>query len=86
MPFPQNVIMFECRWFKNLSNFATSRPPFVIFTLCLAIFAAGLFSIGYYVQSQGFEQNPVSLLLLVTLFDWRTLKILQPTKRKMTKT
>ncbi|XP_031557457.1 transmembrane protein 248-like [Actinia tenebrosa] len=57
--------MLECKCIKNLVGFAASRPPFVIFTLCLAIFAAGLFSIGYYVQSYGYEGAEMS--------QWKTL-------------
>lgn len=53
--------MLECKCIKNLIGFAASRPPFVIFTLCLAIFAAGLFSIGYYVQSYGYEGAEMSV-------------------------
>ena len=58
----------ECKWFKNLMGFAGNRPPFVIFTLCLALFAVELFAIGYYVQSQDFDPNQTSVSFCNTYY------------------
>ncbi|CAH3019635.1 unnamed protein product [Porites evermanni] len=45
--------MIECKCCKNLFGFAASRPPCFVFTVCLAAFAIGLFSLGYFVQVYG---------------------------------
>lgn len=45
--------MVDCKCCKNLFGFAVSRPPCVVFTVCLAAFAIGLFSLGYFVQMYG---------------------------------
>lgn len=45
--------MVDCKCCKNLFGFAASRPPCVVFTVCLAAFAIGLFSLGYFVQMYG---------------------------------
>ena len=41
--------MVDCKCCKNLFGFAASRPPCVVFTVCLAAFAIGLFSLGYFI-------------------------------------
>ena len=51
-------MMVDCKCFRNLAGFAGSRPPCVVFTVCLAAFAIGLFSLGYFVQAFGwFDRN-----------------------------
>lgn len=45
--------MVDCKCCKNLFGFAASRPPCFVFTVCLAAFAIGLFSLGYFVQTYG---------------------------------
>lgn len=45
--------MVDCKCCKNLCGFAASRPPCFVFTVCLAAFAIGLFSLGYFVQMYG---------------------------------
>lgn len=45
--------MIECKCCKNLFGFAASRPPCFVFTVCLAAFGIGLFSLGYFVQVYG---------------------------------
>ncbi|XP_032238455.2 transmembrane protein 248 [Nematostella vectensis] len=54
--------MFNCKCIKNLVGFANSRPPCVVFTACLAVFAVGLFSLGYYMQVGVFDEENT---------DWR---------------
>lgn len=45
--------MVECKCIRNLIGFAASKPPCVIFTVCLAAFAVGLLSLGFYVHEHG---------------------------------
>lgn len=45
--------MVECKCIRNLMGFASSKPPCVAFTVCLAAFAVGLLSLGYYVHEHG---------------------------------
>lgn len=45
--------MVECKCIRNLIGFAASKPPCVIFTVCLAACAVGLLSLGFYVHEHG---------------------------------
>lgn len=51
--------MVDCKCCKNLLGFAASRPPCFVFTVCLAAFAIGLFSLGYFVQTYGWITDSV---------------------------
>lgn len=60
--------MVECKCIRNLMGFASSKPPCVAFTVCLAAFAVGLLSLGYYVHEHGlssFDANENK--------EWKTL-------------
>ena len=61
--------MVECKCFRNLVGFAVSRPPCAIFTVCLATFAVGLFSLGYYVQTHGIVSESSSKAEVGQLVD-----------------
>lgn len=39
------------RYFRNLRGCIVTKPPCVIFTLCLACLAVALFCLGYYVNN-----------------------------------
>lgn len=68
--------MIECKCCKNLFGFAASRPPCFVFTVCLAAFAIGLFSLGYFVQVYGWFddvgdiQNKVVIYLKSVIFSF----------------
>lgn len=53
--------MVDCKCCKNLFGFAASRPPCFVFTVCLAAFAIGLFSLGYFVQVYGWFNDAVDI-------------------------
>ena len=68
--------MIECKCCKNLFGFAASRPPCFVFTVCLAAFGIGLFSLGYFVQVYGWFddvgdiQNKVAIYLKSVIFSF----------------
>ena len=68
--------MIECKCCKNLFGFAVSRPPCFVFTVCLAAFGIGLFSLGYFVQVYGWFddvddiQNKVVIYLKSVIFSF----------------
>ena len=41
--------------YENFRGFASSRPPLIVFMICLGLFAIVLMTLGYYVQVQ---RNP----------------------------
>ena len=64
--------MVDCKCCKNLFGFAVARPPCVVFTVCLAAFAIGLFSLGYFVQMYGwFDAGDVHKEVGLCLFCFR---------------
>lgn len=45
--------MVDCKGGKNLFGFAIARPPCVVFIVCIAAFAIGLFSLGFFIKTYG---------------------------------
>lgn len=45
--------MVDCKGGKNLFGFAVARPPCVVFIVCLAAFAIGLYSLGCFIKTYG---------------------------------
>lgn len=45
--------MVDCKGGKNLFGFAVARPPCVVFIVCIAAFAIGLFSLGFFIKTYG---------------------------------
>ena len=43
---------------ENLKGFATTRPPLVVFMVCLGLFAFILLTLSFYVQNTELIQNP----------------------------
>ena len=54
--------------YENLSGFASSRPPLVIFMVCMGLFAIVLLSLAYYVKWNEIQNPDISQVRIFE--DW----------------
>ena len=48
---------------ENFKGFATSRPPLMVFMICLGFFAVILLSLAYYVKTKELTNPDISQVL-----------------------
>ncbi|XP_072163389.1 transmembrane protein 248-like [Diadema setosum] len=51
---------------ENLKGFSANRPPFVVFTICILLFAIALISLGAYIKRSEIPDYDID-------YDWNTL-------------
>ncbi len=52
--------------YENLKGFASSRPPLVVFMVCIGMFAVVLLTLAYYVRVHEIQNPDVSQVSVIT--------------------
>ena len=55
--------------YENLRGFASSRPPLVVFMICMGLFAIVLLSLAYYVKWNEIRNPDISQVQYINVVD-----------------